>query len=360
MQGTDNLSNKFYIKGFDGLRAISIAFVLLTHLGTYDALLLSSFGSKIWHTISGDVGVTLFFVISGFLITTLLLREKEKTGKLSYRNFIIRRFLRLLPPLILFYFIIVILMLYGSLDYKPLALIASIAYLYNFLPAKFGLTELTHTWSLAVEEQFYLLWPWVIYFFRKQGMVVIATCITVLALVAAAILPEIRVFYNNEMHLLSDAIKVQRFFLPAVAPIMLGCIFAVLNFYHNANFTTVCCHPITLIAAVCSMAGAFILPTTLYQYLLIFQSAGFAVLLSFLFNRPESIITRILEWQPLAFTGKISYSIYVWQGLFLRTGPGGTLWIQHFPQNILLTLFAALLSYFLIEKKVQKLKQHYT
>jgi peptidoglycan/LPS O-acetylase OafA/YrhL len=100
-----------YIRGFDGLRAVSIVFVVLTHLGVYSMMppgILSS--SRFTMLVNGTTGVNFFFAISGFLITTILLKEKQTTGKIHFKNFFIRRFLRLLPTLLVFYLTILILM----------------------------------------------------------------------------------------------------------------------------------------------------------------------------------------------------------------------------------------------------------
>src|SRR6476661_8597167 len=95
-----------YIKGFDGLRGISIILVLLNHLWLPQAFSEDSFLRKNYFLFSGNAGVMIFFTLSGFLITLLLLREKMGNGQINFRKFFTRRFLRLLPPLIIFYLIV--------------------------------------------------------------------------------------------------------------------------------------------------------------------------------------------------------------------------------------------------------------
>src|SRR4051812_24906788 len=103
-----------YIKGYDGLRAISIIMVLITHLGWLDSISAdATVNVRIQMLFSGGTGVTIFFVLSGFLITRILLQEKLSTGSISFKNFYIRRFLRLLPPLILFFSVMLVLMALG-------------------------------------------------------------------------------------------------------------------------------------------------------------------------------------------------------------------------------------------------------
>lgn len=349
-----------YIKGFDGMRAVSIIMVMLTHLGVYDAWLQQNFTLWLWHTLSGEVGVNIFFVISGFLITTLLLREKSEKGKISYRNFIIRRFLRLLPPLILFYFTLFILRQTGQLHYTTIGFLASVFYIYNFLPFKFGSPELGHTWSLAVEEQFYFLWPWIIYLFSRKGILNAVLLIILLSLIAIYVVPDLHFVYQNKTIFMNTSFKPERFFLPAIAPIMIGSAFAVFNFYDAAQLKSIVCKPLSMLLAVLLMLSAFIIPVSCFNYLFLLQAAGFALLLAYIFHQQDSPLTKILEWKPLAFIGKISYGIYVWQGLFLRTGQDGAmLWIQNPPQNIALTFAVAVTSYFLIEKNVMKWKRRF-
>ena len=104
-----------YIKGFDGLRAISIFFVVFSHLTPGDIFINSPYLEKNYKLFSGETGVMIFFTISGFLITSLLLKEKIAFGKINLKFFFIRRFLRLLPPLLIFYVFVLFLMIFQLL-----------------------------------------------------------------------------------------------------------------------------------------------------------------------------------------------------------------------------------------------------
>src|ERR1700712_5194662 len=151
--------DKNYIKGFDGLRALSIIIVFVTHLGYIDRIPNPVSAWRISMLCSGNTGVNIFFVLSGFLITRILLREKLVTGRISLKNFYIRRFLRLLPPLIVFYAVIVFLMGFGFIEPQWFGLTLSVFYLYNFVPHRYYSSELGPMWSLALEEQYYIFWP---------------------------------------------------------------------------------------------------------------------------------------------------------------------------------------------------------
>jgi peptidoglycan/LPS O-acetylase OafA/YrhL len=143
--------NRAHIPGLDGLRGFCVLIVLFGHSG-------------LPYPMSGGAGVDLFFVLSGFLITRILHAERERTGGIHFKNFYVRRLLRLAPCLVLVcvYALVEALFLREPL---PLAQIGwSLSYLANWGRALFGvdLAPLSHTWSLAIEEQFYLIWPLVI------------------------------------------------------------------------------------------------------------------------------------------------------------------------------------------------------
>ncbi len=147
-----------YIKGYDSLRAVSILLVLFSHLGLYGLLPENDYiKDRVWSIISGTTGVQIFFTLSGFLITKILISEKNKFGNIHFKNFYIRRFLRLLPPLIFFYTTILFLMSTQQIQATKIGFLYSIFYAYNFVPKTYYTNELGHTWSLALEEQFHII-----------------------------------------------------------------------------------------------------------------------------------------------------------------------------------------------------------
>lgn len=133
----------------DGVRGIAILMVLLDHIALRD---LSS---------AGSVGVTVFFTLSGFLITSLLLEEHATTGRVSLRAFYLRRAFRLFPALIVFLGVMLLAWRFiGSGAATPFDVLLALSFVGNwFSAAGIPLHGVTHTWSLAVEEQFYLAWP---------------------------------------------------------------------------------------------------------------------------------------------------------------------------------------------------------
>ncbi|MFD2542027.1 acyltransferase family protein [Lacinutrix gracilariae] len=349
-----------YIKGFDGLRAVSIIFVLLTHLGLSRFFADGTFLKTNYNLISGSTGVMIFFTISGFLITLLLLNEKNTFQKIHIKHFFIRRFLRLLPPLLLFYSIVFGLMLFGYLPENYIALGISFFYLYNFVPLKYYVSELGHTWSLAMEEQFYLIWPFLLRFIKKIKSVVYI----IIALSALCIL--VKVFYRDPIilsgktYFLFDYFFPNRWFIPACLPIMLGALSAILLFKKKVFIKNIFFNKkwplafalVLFCMQLCIAYKPFILIETA-------QPIAVCVFLLWIYFNQQSKIVSVLEYKPIAFIGKISYGLYVYQGLFLRTGPGGSLEIQKFPLNIILVFVVAIISYYFVEKPILQLKRRF-
>jgi peptidoglycan/LPS O-acetylase OafA/YrhL len=133
----------------DGVRGVAILMVLIDHLALRGV------------TSAGGVGVTMFFTLSGFLITSLMLEEHDAMGRVSLRAFYRRRVLRLLPALLVFLQAMLIAWRFiGPGAATPVDVLLALSYFGNwFSAAGFDLHGVAHTWSLAVEEQFYIAWP---------------------------------------------------------------------------------------------------------------------------------------------------------------------------------------------------------
>lgn len=150
----DVLNQKLY-PSLNGLRAISIIMVIIHHY-----IFLYKGSSKYFYFL-GPLGVDIFFVISGFLITTLCIREKIETGDLSLKNFYIRRVLRILPVAYLYIIVILILNYFVGFNVALINLLTAALFLTNisyFQRVKFD-WMVAHFWSVSVEEQFYILFP---------------------------------------------------------------------------------------------------------------------------------------------------------------------------------------------------------
>ena len=143
------------IPSLDGLRAISILFVLFSHaVGTHHFLAEGQVGPLLG---LGELGVRVFFVISGYLITTLLLEETARYGRIDLGRFYLRRTMRIFPAFYAFVLALIVLEAVGLIALNPGDKLHALTYTSNYDPDRSWYVG--HTWSLAVEEHFYLLFP---------------------------------------------------------------------------------------------------------------------------------------------------------------------------------------------------------
>ncbi|MDY3319034.1 acyltransferase [Riemerella anatipestifer] len=182
------MSNKVYFPNLNGIRAIAAFMVIIHHIGQFLGIfdMPNALDTKVIHFI-GPLGVTLFFVLSGFLITYLLLAEEKSTGTIALKDFYIRRILRIWP---LYY--IIILASFFILPYikilalpdgywKPFSenfyfyLSLFLLFLPNIVLFRYGavLPYGSQSWSVGVEEQFYLLWPILMKFVKNKVILII-------------------------------------------------------------------------------------------------------------------------------------------------------------------------------------------
>jgi peptidoglycan/LPS O-acetylase OafA/YrhL len=169
------------LPSLDGLRAVSIALVIGSHA-------IGMFGVPPWlqpltFIINGGLGVRIFFCISGFLITYLLLQERKRTGSIDLKSFYVRRALRIVPANYLFIAVLVAISLAGWIKIPTCNLLTAITYTKNYGCG--GPLE-GHLWSLAVEEQFYLLWPFAVVCCSAPRALTIACLLCLIAPISRA------------------------------------------------------------------------------------------------------------------------------------------------------------------------------
>lgn len=181
--------NQSYYPVLDGFRGIAILIVLAGH---------SVIGLPVAKYVVGNVGVTIFYVLSGFLITTLLLKEKIKRGGISFKHFYMRRALRILPVVILFLIVLAILNAVFHLRLTLVSFLASAFYVRN-LPLNYGPGTWYngHLYSLSVEEQFYFVFPVLIVFFTKQYIKIVCAIILLIPLFQYLVYHDVGIFYTN-------------------------------------------------------------------------------------------------------------------------------------------------------------------
>lgn len=336
-----------YLPTLDGWRAIAILAVLLDHavgyqFGTRHPLLFSL-------TRVGQNGVSLFFAISGFLICSRLLEEEQLTGTISLRAFYVRRAARILPPAMTYLAAIALLGMLGVVAVSQWDWWASVLFFRNYLPPSIihrgwgGYT--IHFWSLAVEEHFYLLWPALLVLSGRRRAKWTAAGL-------ACVFPVWRWwdFRHGFVESLLPGLLVGTRTDVRFDGLLMGCLAALIladpkwggvyNRYLNLRTWSVC---IVLYAVLQSIYR--------HHYYTIWESILLGLIVSGTVVHPETWVSRSLEWGWLRWIGRLSYSLYLWQQLFLVSGakyPFSLL--QRFPLNLLLLFAIAAFSYRMIER----------
>jgi peptidoglycan/LPS O-acetylase OafA/YrhL len=289
----------------------------------------------------GALGVQTFFVISGFLITHLLLKELNATGTLSLKRFYFRRSLRIFPPLYVYLAVGLALTYAGFFTGTLRAFIVAGTYTSNYLGG--GSELLEHTWSLSLEEQFYLLWPAALLFLGTRKSIRLAVWVILLSpfsrIATYYIMPNHRALLNGMLHTGLDSI-------------MFGCLLALL--WRNPRFNQVV-QPY-MRGQVAAAAAAFILfvgPILQSHF-----RGSYGLVIGFTLNAiclsqilldvvrvPHSPPGRLLNTAVLRHLGVISYGLYLWQHMFTRPNSA-----RFAPWNLVAILLCAELSHWLIER----------
>ncbi len=283
------------IAGLDGLRAISIIAVVWHHtVGSVDKASFTRFGF---------LGVDLFFVISGFLIVTLLLREKTKKGDISLKNFYVRRMLRIFP--LYFGFIFGLAFIYSvfardsAFGQQFLSdLPWHVLFLANFYPVAFSIT-----WSLAAEEQFYLIWP----FIEKHMGKLIYPCL-IFAI-------GINQFHNFKRDFVSTTLGIPKTVMETTfTPILLGVLaahllhqpktFQLLERLFNFRYSVISLFAMLLLLLSFSPNDIAGLPLLSIHILLSLIVVSVVV-------SPNNFVTKALSYNVIGRIGAISFGIYL-------------------------------------------------
>lgn len=323
------------IPSLDGLRAISIALVLFGHLA--GAGLPSFFGG------GASLGVTVFFVISGYLITGLLVGEYERTGRISLRRFYMRRTLRIFPAFYAFILAVVAMDALGFVQLERGDLTAAVTYTMNYHYHRawtFG-----HVWSLAVEEQFYLVWPATLALLGlSRGVYAALFAIAMGPLLRTALyvwVPASRVGLDQMFPTVADTLAT-------------GCLLALVQkrLSASAAYRRFLLSPAFALVPVVLVATVVLSEHPRFDGLVgqTCRNLAIALILDRAVRFPEGAFGRVLNARPFAFAGTISYSLYLWQQPFVNRH--ASLWMNHLPQSVILAFAAAFASYRLVERPV--------
>ncbi|PCE62611.1 acyltransferase family protein [Sediminicola luteus] len=346
-----------YYKNLDGLRAIAALMVVLFHFFQnleFETTLMSSIKSL---SVFGRSGVDLFFVLSGFLITRILLANKDKAN--YFRNFYGRRTLRIFPLyyffLFLYYFVkpIITSTEIPSIEHQ----VYFYLYLQNILQTfSIDFVGPGHFWSLAIEEHFYLFWPLLIYFFNKN----ILKKVIVFSIALALIL---------RCYFLIKGYDPYYFTLTRIDGLTIGAFISIMEiqgkikYNHNTRHGILSLFILTLTLALGKLnqsLGLSIYPIVKYS---LFGFGYFHLILFIITLRPRSYLNGLFASKPLIFMGRISYGLYVYQFFALDIAAylarNRVNLFFEFILSIFLLVFFATLSYYLFEVRFLKLKSYF-
>ncbi len=335
------------LPSLDGLRTIAVFLVVFYHSGL---------------PINGGLGVLMFFVISGFLITWLLLQEEKRWGNISLKLFYIRRTLRIFPAFYVFWLLVVVgFTIFGKHIHLGQAA-ASFFYLTNYYQALLGDPEsaLSHTWSLAIEEQFYLLWPLMFLLLRDPGrrmraLLVAIPCLWLYRIVAVLVFHVWQGYVYEALDMRADHL-------------LIGCLLATVLFQKAAPRLVggLGKYPWLIWITLTLLALSSVAPRLLHQVFRYRDLVGFIVdpvLTAILIVQGLTFSgnsARWLNWGWMRFLGRMSYSIYLYQQITLSP-------VRHFlksvplPIQLILSIANCLLfsaaSFYIVEQPFQKLKE---
>ncbi len=327
-----------YLPTLDGWRAIACTLVILDHtsrgLGIQEPSAL----------IHGQHGVNLFFGLSGLLITTKLIEERQQTGGISLAGFYRRRVFRLYPAAFVFLTVVAFLWGFGYVPLKPMDFTSCVFYFRNFVDLP-GSMATSHFWSLAIEEQFYLVVPGL---FLLLGMRRFQWLLTV-GIATSAFLRWFYFRVHPEASFLLGFRTERR-----VDGLLAGCLMAIVLSDDRARawLKRMLRLPVWLIMLLGLLWSIHRNgeSTTLTESLII------PLLLAGTVLRHETWVARLLEWRPLRWIGRISYSLYLWQQLFALAAADRqpVSYLQQFPLNVVAIFACAAGSYYLVERPLLK------
>ena len=277
-----------YNPALDGIRAVAVTTVVADHCG----LPMSN----------AQAGVETFFVLSGFLITTILMEDVDRTGRISLGRFYLNRAIRLCPPLFMMLgaFVILSPVLFPGQEFTR-SILAAALYLTDF-ERGFGLgtTPLAHTWSLAVEEHYYFLWPLVLPFFARMErrrafrlLIAIFIAATAWRIVAILGLHDLRGAYYR--------------FDGRMSGLVLGSALAFLPWRPASEATGAIALAAVVVGSMLFKSAPLLL---LAFWFTVLQIAAAFLILSV--DGRKTSAFKFLSWRPLVYLGWLSYSIYVW------------------------------------------------
>ena len=355
-----------YLPSIDSLRALAVLAVIIYHV-------------DVNYLPGGFLGVDLFFVLSGYLISSLIIKEYRKTGSLNLYNFYIRRARRLLPAV---YFMItvglVVMVLFNEVLLRKSHLDAIFGYIYSsnwwyifhkldYFDSFGAQSPFKHLWSLAIEEQFYMIFPLLFLLVNRKKKSKDGTyklnknfLYVVLGLILVSLIAHILLFDINNISRIYFGTDTRAFSL------LVGVVGAILypmerlhakvTLQQNMLYSVVSLVSIAILITVMIYTSEY--NTLLYRggFLLV-AILGLIVIISS--GKQHTLMSRLLSFKPVVFIGKISYSLYLWHfPVLVLTTPVSEIGnpnIFFVILRIVLTFAVAIVSYVFVETPIRKL-----
>jgi len=331
------------IPSLDGLRAASIAFVVIGHgLNEFQKERhIPGLGILVSY---GQLGVRIFFCISGFLITSLLMTERRASGRIDFGAFYLRRVFRILPAYWAFLFAVAAS---GRFPCTAIDLGRALAFVTDYLPVSWCYG---HTWSLSVEEQFYLFWPLTLFLVGERVALVLAVLLAVSAPVFRLLAP-------------TDAISGLHY---QIDGLMIGVLLALLRERHGTGWLRVyggnlaaAASALFLLLVSPALTGLFMhrgWPSKVTPVGSIWEMLAIGSIVLWAVYHGQTPVGRALNWRPIVHVGLMSYSLYLWQQPFLLRGLAGA-GVGRILVHVLGAFVLAELSYLLVERPFMALRR---
>jgi peptidoglycan/LPS O-acetylase OafA/YrhL len=338
-----------YYKELDGLRFFAVFFVIISHWFPKSHFLN--------FTPNGSIGVTIFFVLSGFLISSILFRYKEKIQRgdstigETLKVFFIRRSLRIFP---IYYLLIFFLFIYG---YPAITenILYFVSYTSNILMFKeqtfFG--TVSHLWTLSVEEQYYLIWPFILFLLQQKRVKVVILILILFSVSTQFIMNQSFEYYNFLTFNAFDAFG-------------LGSLLAYYKLYQEESLNSLQ----NILMGIVAVMSIFFISKLEFFTTQTFVSCLTVIFLIFIMSAKykNAFFNKLLRNSVLMYIGKISYGIYLFHtfipGLMdnfypeiLKSLPASTYII--FIINFIVLIFICTISWFLFESPLNNLKKRF-
>ena len=361
---TNNKSK--YLPSIDSLRALAVLAVIIYHV-------------DVNYLPGGFLGVDLFFVLSGYLISSLIIKEYKKTGSLNLYNFYIRRARRLLPAV---YFMItvvlVVMVMFNGVLLKKSHLDAIFGYIYSsnwwyifhkldYFDSFGSQSPFKHLWSLAIEEQFYMIFPLLFLLINrkkkdKDGFYKLNRnfLYVILGVILVSLIAHIILFDINNISRIYFGTDTRAFSL------LVGAVGAIL--YPMDKLNTKITPQENLVYSVVSLISIVALITIMIytsEYNTWMYRGGFllvailGIIIIISSGKQHTVMAKLLSFKPVVFIGKISYSLYLWHfPVLVLTTPVSEIGkpnIFFVVLRVILTFILAIISYALVETPIRKL-----